>query len=103
MKIDKLGVVALFDVVHSSTDMERGYYWLERNRPDGLKLTFVFGVYEDFVDIIIGRGNVGVASLSLEHCAEVRISPSKSLEILREEKVICHCEINGKIFLRCGG
>ena len=97
MNIDITQLLIIFDELMPVTEEDQGIYWLKTQRSDDLIIIFAFSIYESYVDIIIQNTfKTDIASLSLEHCLEVKVidEKRKCLEILSE---------HGRCFLALAG
>ncbi len=95
MKFDLTQLLLFFDELTPTTDEERGVYWFESRRADGIIITFAFSIYESYVSIIIQAADKTViAGVSLENCSEINVldEKRKCLEVL-------HTNGSGRCFL----
>ena len=95
MKINLTELLIFFDELTPVTDEERGFYWFETTRPDGIKISFIFSIYESYVSVIVQTDiKTEIASVRLTKCSEIRVldEKRKCLEIL-------HANGTGRCFL----
>lgn len=104
MKVDITQLLIIFDeLLIPPTDEELGVYWFETTREDGLRITLAFSIYECYADVMIGNNSgVGIASVSMEKCSEIRVldEKNKSLEIVHDGSPgRCFLQLTGDIIL----
>ena len=88
MKIDLIELLSFFDELLQPTEEERGIYWLDTKRSDGLIITFAFSISEAYVHVIVHNiSEIDIATVSLKNCSEIRIldQKRKCLEILHSD------------------
>ncbi len=99
LEVDLDAMVEVFgepNARHSHPD--RGDYWFEYRRPDGVVVRFVLGVFDRKVVVGIDYGTAATTSLSLEKCDHVRVlEPEKrTLEVVATELSIrCFISLDG--------
>jgi hypothetical protein len=88
MKVDITELLIVFDeLVTPPTNEELGFYWFRTRRADNLIVTFLFSIYENYVDMIVHNiSDTAITSVSMKNCSEIRVldENKKCLEVVHD-------------------
>lgn len=99
MEIDLDALVEVFGEPNiSRSHPDRGDYWFEYGRPDGVSVRLVLGVFDHKVSIGIDYGATAGTSLLVEKCDRVRVleAERRTLEVISAEySMRCFLSLDG--------
>jgi hypothetical protein len=96
-------MVAVFgEPLERHSHPERGDYWFEYHRPDGVVVRLILGLYDRKVAIGIDRGAAAGTSVHLEKCDRVRVLDAKrrTVEVVATEwSLRCFLALDGETLM----
>lgn len=89
MKVNITELLIVFDeILMPPTDEEQKIYWFRKKRSDGLIVTFLFSVYDEYVSVLVSNNtNTTIVDIDMKNCSEIRVldEKRKCLEIVHDD------------------